>query len=72
MKIKHQFEFVINGKLHPEHTLIPYPWEKSVVGNAISFPDNGCMRLATVTEVHARFSDDRKTVLMRIVADVNC
>ena len=72
VKIKYQFEIAIDGKLYPEHGLIPdVPWAKLRVGDNILFPNKGCMDVAIVTEVHARFGDDRTEILTRIVADSN-
>ena len=72
MKIAYQFEIVIDRKLYPQHELIPdMPWAKLCVGHNILFPRKGLMDIAIVTEVHAKFSDDRTEILTRIVADSN-
>ncbi len=75
MKIIKRLEITIDGKLYPEHDLIPHvPWDKMRVGHHILFPGNGndkVMNVAIVVETYSEFTDDRLLILTRLVADSN-
>jgi len=75
MKISKRLEITIDGKLHPEHDLIPHvPWDKMRIGHRILFPGGGndkAMSVAIVVETYSEFTDDRSLILTRLVADSN-
>jgi len=75
MKIEKRLEITIDGKLYPEHDLIPHvPWDKIRIGHGILFRGSGDDKdrnVAIVVETHSELTDDRSLILTRVVADSN-